>query len=65
LAASGRDGRALRPAILRSPRCDRLRARGDRLARDTLLRIVQRDPDAGKRDRARTLLARLDAAPAA
>jgi hypothetical protein len=42
-----------------------LGARGDRLARDTLLRIVQRDPDAGKRDRARTLLARLDAAPAA
>ena len=35
--------------------------RGDRNARDTLLRIVQRDPDAGKRDRAAALLQSLGA----
>jgi len=39
-----------------------LAARGDRLARDTLLRIVQRDPDAAKRQRASGLLAALDRA---
>ncbi|MCB1739273.1 MAG: phytanoyl-CoA dioxygenase family protein [Gammaproteobacteria bacterium] len=33
---------------------------GDPGARDTLLRIIQRDPDSGKRARAATLLARLD-----
>jgi hypothetical protein len=38
-----------------------LAERGDLLARDTLLRIVQRDRDAGKRERASRLLARLDA----
>ena len=37
--------------------------RGDRRARDTLLRVAQRDPDAGKRERAARLLARLDEAP--
>lgn len=36
-----------------------LAERGDGLARDTLLRIVQRDPDAAKRERAQALLARL------
>jgi hypothetical protein len=41
-----------------------LAARGDRLARDTLLRVVQRDPDATKRARAQTLLDALDAVPA-
>ncbi|MBI3516272.1 MAG: phytanoyl-CoA dioxygenase family protein [Proteobacteria bacterium] len=39
-----------------------LAERGDRLARDTLLRIVQRDPDATKRDRASRLLVALDKA---
>jgi hypothetical protein len=39
-----------------------LAERGDVLARDTLLRIAQRDPDATKRDRARQLVERLDAA---
>ena len=39
-----------------------LAERGDRLARDTLLRIVQRDPDAAKRDRASRLLVALDQA---
>lgn len=34
---------------------------GDRSARDAILRIVQRDPDAAKRQRAERLLERLDA----
>jgi hypothetical protein len=38
-----------------------LAEKGDRIARDTLLRIVQRDNDAAKRDRAAKLLANLDA----
>jgi len=43
-----------------------LAEKGDPTARDTLLRIVQRDGDEAKRARAATLLARLDAAaPAA
>jgi Phytanoyl-CoA dioxygenase (PhyH) len=37
-----------------------LAERGDRLARDTLLRIVQRDTDPAKRSRARALLDSLD-----
>ena len=37
--------------------------RGDRTARDTLLRIIQRDADAAKRERAARLLAALDGAP--
>jgi hypothetical protein len=41
-----------------------LAARGDRIARDTLLRVVQRDPDAAKRARAQALLDSLDAVPA-
>lgn len=41
-----------------------LAARGDLLARDSLLRIVQRDPDAAKRDRAQAALARLETATA-
>jgi Phytanoyl-CoA dioxygenase (PhyH) len=39
-----------------------LAERGDTLARDTLLRVVQRDPDDAKRARAKALLSRLDAA---
>ena len=39
-----------------------LAERGDTLARDTLLRVVQRDPDDAKRARAEALLSRLDAA---
>ncbi len=39
-----------------------LAERGDRLATAVLLRIVQRDPDAAKRERATTLLAALGAA---
>ncbi len=39
-----------------------LAARGDRLARDTLLRIVQRDPDPAKRARASGCLAEMDRA---
>jgi hypothetical protein len=42
-----------------------LAEKGDRLARDTLLRIVQRDPDAAKRERAAALLSRLDTQTAA
>jgi ectoine hydroxylase-related dioxygenase (phytanoyl-CoA dioxygenase family) len=38
-----------------------LAARGDRVARDTLLRIIQRDPDSAKRGRASRLLVALDA----
>lgn len=38
-----------------------LAEKGDRIARDTLLRIVQRDGNAAKRDRASKLLERLDA----
>jgi len=38
-----------------------LAARGDMLARDSLLRIIQRDPDATKRDRAARALAQLEA----
>ena len=37
-----------------------LAARGDGLARDSLLRIIQRDPDAAKRERAQAALARLE-----
>jgi hypothetical protein len=37
-----------------------LAERGDSLARDTLLRIVQRDPDTAKRTRASSLLAALE-----
>ena len=37
-----------------------LAERGDLVARDTLLRVAQRDPDAGKRARAEALLERLD-----
>jgi hypothetical protein len=33
---------------------------GDRGARDAILRIIQRDPLPGKRERAEKLLARLD-----
>lgn len=40
-----------------------LAERGDPLARATLMRIVQRDPDAAKRERAATLLTALDGAP--
>ncbi|MBL8699608.1 MAG: phytanoyl-CoA dioxygenase family protein [Alphaproteobacteria bacterium] len=42
-----------------------LAERGDMLARDTLLRVAQRDPDAAKRTRAAGLLEKLDAAYAA
>ena len=35
--------------------------RGDRAARDAILRIIQRDPDAAKRERAEALLERLGA----
>ena len=41
-----------------------LAARGDMLARDSLLRIIQRDPDATKRDRARAALHALEATAA-
>lgn len=37
-----------------------LAERGDMLARDSLLRIIQRDPDTTKRDRAQQALARLE-----
>ncbi|MSO91504.1 MAG: hypothetical protein EXR01_08060 [Acetobacteraceae bacterium] len=40
-----------------------LAEKGDRIARDTLLRIVQRDDDTAKRNRAATLLMDLDARP--
>jgi hypothetical protein len=39
-----------------------LAGRGDRLATAVLLRIVQRDPSAAKRERASALLAALEAA---
>jgi hypothetical protein len=41
-----------------------LAARGDLLARDSLLRIIQRDPDAAKRGRAQAALEQLEAATA-
>ena len=41
-----------------------LAARGDTLARDSLLRIIQRDPDAAKRNRAQAALTALEAARA-
>jgi hypothetical protein len=37
-----------------------LAARGEMLARDSLLRIIQRDPDAAKRERARAALKKLE-----